>query len=101
MSETRVPVGRVAHAWLSVAAGIVALVVVLVFIIENPKSVPVSFFGATWRISLAVDLLLAAVLGGLVVFLLGTVRILQLRRVAKRRVPAESAAADSAPESAV
>lgn len=80
-----VPSSRVSHAWVAIAAGIVALIVVIVFILENLHSVRVTFFGATWKAPLAVDLLLAAVLGGLVVFLLGTVRIVQLRRVARRR----------------
>jgi putative membrane protein len=87
-----VPASRAGRAWLAVAGGIVALVVVLVFVLENLKSVPVGFFGATWRIPLGLDLLLAALLGGVVVFLLGTVRILQLRRVARHRRPLEEPA---------
>ncbi|MHB1987247.1 MAG: LapA family protein [Acidimicrobiales bacterium] len=83
--HTPVPSSRAGRAWLAVAAGIAVLVGVLVFIIENSKSVPVTFFGAAWKIPLAIDLLLSAVAGGLIVFLLGTVRILQLRRVARHR----------------
>lgn len=67
--------------------GVVLLVVVLVFIIENMKSVSVTFFGASWKLPLAIDLLFAAVLGAVAMFLLGTVRIFQLRRVARHRIP--------------
>ena len=70
--------------WVALAAGLFFLIVVLVFILQNLKSVPVHFFWASWSIPLAVDLLLAAVLGALVMFTAGALRILQLRRVARR-----------------
>jgi len=44
----------------------------------------VTFFGAHWRAPLALDLLLSAVLGASVVLVFGAVRIVQLRRVARR-----------------
>jgi uncharacterized integral membrane protein len=91
-----VPRTRAGTVWVAFAVALALLVVVLVFILENLHSANVGFFGAHWRIPLGLDLLLAAVLGGLVVFLLGAVRIFQLRRVARRhhraRVRAESAA---------
>lgn len=78
-----VPSSRAGSVWLALAPGLAFLVVVIVFIVENSQQVQVGFFGAHWTLPLGVDLLLAAVLGGLVVFLLGSVRILQLRRVAR------------------
>lgn len=84
-AHSSVPASRAGRAWVALALGIIALVVIIVFIIENSKSTPVTFFGVSWRIPLGLDLLLAAVLGGLVAFLLGTVRIVQLRRVARHR----------------
>lgn len=86
-----VPATRAGRAWIALAAAFAALVVVLVFILENLRSVRVSFFGASWRIPLAIDLLLASLLGAVIVLLLGSVRILQLRRVARHRVPRERA----------
>lgn len=80
-----IPFTRASATWVAVIAAMVALVVVLVFILENLRSVKVTFFGAHWSVPLGVDLLLAAVLGGLVVVLVGMVRILQLRREARRR----------------
>ena len=84
VGPARVGGTRTAHAWVALAAGMFFLVVVLVFILENLHSVKVHFFGATWDIPLAVDLLLAAVLGALVMFAAGSLRILQLRRAARR-----------------
>lgn len=80
-----IPSTRASATWIAVIGAMVALVIVLVFILENLRSVKVTFLGAHWSVPLGVDLLLAAVLGGLVVVLVGTVRILQLRREARRR----------------
>lgn len=78
------PGTRTAHTWIALSAGLFCLIVVLVFILQNLHSVRVHFFGATWTIPLAVDLLLAAVLGAVVMFAAGSLRIMQLRRAAKR-----------------
>jgi uncharacterized integral membrane protein len=85
--EPVIPSTRTKTAWASVSVGLVLLVVVLVFILQNLKTVRVSFFTAEWKIPLALDLLLAAVLGGLIVLAAGSLRILQLRRLARRRAP--------------
>lgn len=61
----------------------ILLVVLLVFILQNLQRVKVSFFTVHWRAPLAVDLLFATVLGGLVVFASGSVHIIQLRRVVR------------------
>jgi uncharacterized integral membrane protein len=63
----------------------VLLVAVVVFILENLKRVRVTFFGVHWRIPVGIDLLLAAVLGGAIVFSAGAVRLLQLRWQAAQR----------------
>ncbi len=81
---------RASATWTAVALGMVFLVVVVVFILENLQDVKVTFFGASWRVPLAIDLLLAAVLGGAVVFSAGAVRLLQLR-VRSRRTKRQSA----------
>jgi uncharacterized integral membrane protein len=60
------------------------VVVVLVFILQNLKTVRVGFFTVDWRIPLALDLLFAAVLGGLIVLAVISFRNFQRRRVARR-----------------
>jgi uncharacterized integral membrane protein len=91
-----VPTTRTASIWVALGAVLVFLTVILVFILENLTAVKVTFFGAHWKIPLAVDLLLAAVLGGLIVLFTGAVRILQLRRLARRRARSvEAARADA------
>jgi lipopolysaccharide assembly protein A len=71
-----------ARTWL--IAGIAALVVVLIFIIQNAHAVDISFLGAHLRLSLAVALLFAAIAGALLMAAAGTARITQLRRIMRR-----------------
>ncbi len=94
--EKAVPVTRVGTIWVAAFFSMLALVVVLVFILQNLTTVRAHFFAATWKIPLGVDLLLAAILGGIVVAFLGAVRIFQLRRLAHRRHLAVLQAAASA-----
>jgi len=62
----------------------VALVVVMIFIIQNAHAVNISFLGAHLRLSLAVALFFAAIAGALTMAAAGTARITQLRRVIRR-----------------
>lgn len=75
---------RTSAAWVALLVGMLALIVVLVFILENLATVKIGFFGEHLKLPLAVALLLAAILGGLVVFLLGSIRILQLRQAVRK-----------------
>ena len=75
---------RASAAWTALAVGLALLVVVVVFILENLQDVKVTFFGLHWKIPLGLDLLLAAALGGAVVFAAGALRMLQLRLHARR-----------------
>jgi putative membrane protein len=65
-------------------AGVVALIVVMIFVVQNTHAVNISFLGAHLHLSLAVALLLAAVAGALVMAAAGTARITQLRRIMRR-----------------
>ena len=61
-------------------AGVLGLVVVMIFIIQNARAVNISFLGAHLQLSLAVALFLAAIAGALVMAAAGTARITQLRQ---------------------
>jgi lipopolysaccharide assembly protein A len=65
-------------------AGVLALLVVMIFIIQNAHAVNISFLGAHLRLSLAVALFLAAIAGALVMAAAGTARITQLRQKMRR-----------------
>ena len=75
---------RISGARTGLIAGIVALIVVLIFIIQNARAVNISFLGAHLRLSLAVALFFAAIAGALLMAAAGTARITQLRRVMRR-----------------
>jgi lipopolysaccharide assembly protein A len=75
---------RLSGAWTAIVIGLIALVVILVFILQNEQSVEVSFLMFHGHLPLAVALLFALILGAVVVFAFGAARILQLRMVAGR-----------------
>jgi uncharacterized integral membrane protein len=86
--ETAVKFTRTASVWSSLIVGFLILIVLLVFITQNLSDAPVHFFGWHWTLPLGVQLLLAAICGGLVTVLAGTARIFQLRRAAKKNLAA-------------
>jgi uncharacterized integral membrane protein len=75
---------RLSGAWTALVVGIVALVVILIFILQNLQSVEVYFAVFHGHLPLAVALLFAMVLGAVVVLAFGAGRIFQLRLVARR-----------------
>jgi uncharacterized integral membrane protein len=75
---------RLSGAWTAVVVGLVALVGILIFVLQNQQGVEVSFLVFTGRLPLAVALLFAMILGALIVFAFGAARLLQLRMVAGR-----------------
>ena len=70
---------RISGIWVGVIAGVVVLVLDLVFIIQNSQSVKVSFFSGSVNMPLGVALLLAAVGGVLLAGIVTSLRIWQLR----------------------
>jgi uncharacterized integral membrane protein len=75
---------RLSGAWTALVVGVVALLVILVFILQNLQSVDVRFLTFQGRLPLAIALLFAVILGAIIVLAFGGGRILQLRLVARR-----------------
>ncbi len=65
--------------WAAVVVGLVVLLILLVFILENGQTARVAFFGVHGHLPQGVALLLAAVIGAAFVVLAGAARVLQLR----------------------
>jgi uncharacterized integral membrane protein len=80
------PLGRtrLRSTWVVLAAALTLLLLLLVFILLNLQRVDVNFFGAHKHVPLAVALLLAGLFGAVLVFVIGTARILQIRTRVKR-----------------
>ena len=70
---------RISTAWVGVIAGAVVLVLLLVFILQNTRSVKISYFTANGRMPLGVALLLATIGGLLLAGAVASLRIWQLR----------------------
>jgi uncharacterized integral membrane protein len=66
------------HTGLVIAS--IALVLLVVFLVQNARSVEISFLGANAHLSLAVALLIAALGGAVIAGGVGAARITQLRR---------------------
>ncbi len=86
--ESAVKFTRAASLWTSLTAGFLILIVLLIFITQNTSSAQFAFLGWHWSLPLGVAILLAAVCGGLITVLVGTARIYQLRRAAKKNLAA-------------
>jgi uncharacterized integral membrane protein len=95
---------RTGAAWLSITLFVAFVILLIVFIAENNRRVPLHFLGGSWTVSESVALVAAAVGGALLVVLVGTARILQLRiaaRRARRDLKRQNKAAASAPPASV
>jgi len=75
---------RLSGAWTALVIGILALVLILIFILQNLQSVEISFLVFHGHLPLAVALLFAVILGAVIVLAFGGARITQLRGVARR-----------------
>jgi len=84
LSQHTIEPTRTSMVWTMVGIGVVLLVAILVFILQNGQRVRVRFLMANGTLPLGVALLFAALLGALLVLVAGAARVLQLRVVARR-----------------
>ena len=86
--EPAVGFTRAGALWLALFVGFLILILFLIFITQNTATTPFTFLAWHWSLPLGVAILLAAVIGGLITVAVGTARILQLRRTAKKHAAA-------------
>ncbi|QLL07285.1 LapA family protein [Mycobacterium vicinigordonae] len=79
---------RAGALWTSLILGFLVLILLLIFVTQNLDPVKLSFLGWQWTLPLGVGMLVAAIGGGLITFAVGTARIVQLRRAAKKNLAA-------------
>lgn len=91
------PRTRLSGVWAAVGCFTVILVLLLIFILQNSRTVDVSYLGAHGHLSLGVAMLLAACCGALLVTFAGMARILQLRATARKHRRADRKAARRGP----
>jgi len=71
---------RIGTAWFMTVSFILGLVLLLIFILQNLRDIPIQFFSLHWKLPLGIAMLLAAVVGGFLVALFGIARVVQLGR---------------------
>jgi uncharacterized integral membrane protein len=79
---------RAAALWSLLILGFLILILLLVFIMQNTDSTTVNFFAWQASLPVGVAVLLSAVGGGLLTVAVGTARMIQLRRAAKKNLKA-------------
>jgi uncharacterized integral membrane protein len=89
--ELKAPSTRTSAAWTMAAAGALAALLMLVFILQNSQRTDLNFLWFHGRPPLGAALLLAAVIGAMAVLLLGAARLAQLRLMARRHRRTEMA----------
>jgi putative membrane protein len=75
---------RTGHTWVAACAAALITVALIIFMLQNTHTVQVNFLGLTGSTSLSLMLLIAAVGGILLTLILGSARILQLRRAVRK-----------------
>lgn len=75
---------RTGYTWTALLAAALLGILLLIFIIQNLEQTQVDLLFWNFSLPLGVTVLLAVIIGALVMGLVGGVRILQLRRAAKR-----------------
>lgn len=72
--------GPGAGVWATLIVGILVLIMLLVFILQNMDDVSINYLPWTFALPLGVAMLLAAIAGALVMGLVGSVRLFALNR---------------------
>ncbi|WP_063050687.1 LapA family protein [Nocardia arthritidis] len=75
---------RTGYAWSGLVTGVLILVLLLIFILQNLEQIQVHFFFWDFSLPLGVTVLLSVIGGALIMASVGGVRILQLRKAAKQ-----------------
>jgi len=83
-SSRRLPRTRTGAVWFGICAAAVALVVLIVFLLQNTRSVEVSFLWMHGSVPLSLALLAAGVGVAILAMAVGEARVGQLRRLARR-----------------
>jgi uncharacterized integral membrane protein len=83
---------RISSTWVAITSFAIVLLLLLIFILQNGRTVEVSYFGAHGHLPLGAALLLSAVAGVLLVALPGSARMVQLRITALRHRHDDAAA---------
>ena len=83
-SERKVKGSAAGGTWVGLIVGAILLIVLLTFILQNQEKFDLHMFAWSIQLPVGAGMLLSAILGALIMALVGGVRILQLRRQVRR-----------------
>ena len=100
-STSTSPTGRtrLSGAWVGIIVGILVLILLAVFILQNTSSVHLSYFSAHWTSPLGVALLFAAVGGAALAAVVASLRMWQLRHRLNQAQRPQNTASSQVPPS--
>ena len=78
---------RTRAAWVGLIIGVLVTLVLLIFILQNLDKQQVDLFFWSVNLPLGVSLLVAAILGAVITAIIGSLRMLQVRRAVKKARP--------------
>jgi uncharacterized integral membrane protein len=78
------PYTRIRAAWVGVWAGVLAIILLIVFVGQNTAKIEINFLWMHGRIPTALALLIAGVGGAVIAMAIAAARIIQLRRHIRR-----------------
>lgn len=83
-ARRRVKPTRASAVWTALAVGVLMLVAILIFVVQNSAKMRINFLWLHFTLGVGIALLISAILGIVLTLAVGSVRMLQLRRLAKR-----------------
>lgn len=83
-TEPKVKSSFAGGTWVALIVGALLLIALLVFILQNQQQVELTLFAWAFTVPAGVGFLLAAILGALIMAMVGIVRMYQLRRQIKK-----------------
>jgi uncharacterized integral membrane protein len=78
---------RTRAAWVGLIIGVLVTLVLLIFILQNLDKQDVDLFFWSVNLPLGVSLLVAAILGAVITAIIGSLRMLQVRRAVRKARP--------------
>lgn len=82
--KTKVKGSFAGTTYVSLVVGIILLILLLVFILQNQDPADINLFAWQWEFPIGVGMLFAAILGALITALIGGWRMFELRRQVRR-----------------
>ncbi len=77
---------KIGTVWFTLAAFVLLLLLLIIFILQNSMTVRLQYFGSKVTLQFGVAMLIAAVAGSLLTLLVGSARIIQLKTKRKKEV---------------